>query len=439
MWSEVLTLSPGNEFTSLEQKTEQLRDLLRKHASATAVLPSLQKSIENFPREFSVQGTFVGSATALKEAIGRIIKILDEASEKATVRAEVESRYFLSLADLASFIEENILSSLKGPINAMEWFSSYPPHKDINNLSQEQKSILDKLKQIIELLLNDFKELKKNIESSSFYKPSGSSSLREKSEEIWVKARSVIDEKLLRPEQIILDYRKLLTSPTERVVVGNNEEDRFILPTDYWVTQLEARIVNYVIGIKEERYENLTGWINDAIGEIMDVKIPISGPQGHRNAYVPFELAKDLLYSVEKLNPPQASSTLNEENPEEKIVGGLDFSELEKYIQYDGSFKGLDFSLPLLSHAELEQIGPQEEQEALNNLLRSRVSSSGPSGDRLKRHLSRVIQKGQFTQRQVELQAYAQELCNFLSESGRETTPDQRAFILISATGLFLR
>lgn len=139
----------------------------------------------------------------------------------------------------------------------------------------------------------------------------------------------------------------------------------------------------------------------------------------------------------------KASSALNnqqitrEQVPSGRVLGGIDWTELEKYLQYDGNLKGLDLSFPLLSQAELERLDPQQEQEALDNqLLNVKVPAND---DRLMRHLSGVFEKGQFSQLQPELIRYAQELCNFLEAKGLETTPRQRAFILTADTGIFIR
>lgn len=126
-------------------------------------------------------------------------------------------------------------------------------------------------------------------------------------------------------------------------------------------------------------------------------------------------------------------------NPQQNptgVVGGIDLTEIDRYMQRGGGLEKVDLSLPLLSKKELEGLDLEQEEQTLRNYL---ATGFNPNGDRLKRLLAGLFQEDEFSSRQLDLLHLSQELCNFLSARGIETTPDQRAFILISNTGLFLK
>ena len=147
--------------------------------------------------------------------------------------------------------------------------------------------------------------------------------------------------------------------------------------------------------------------------------------------------SKDLGPEANPLNYGSASSGIDKD----KITpGGIDFrnramGDATKYEPM-GSFKGLNFTLPTLSKAELDTMDTAREIQNLKNMI---AGNMRVSGDRFKRLVAACVQKGEISVRMDDLIACAENMCQ-AEEQGfcmEESSPELREALVILDSGLF--
>ncbi|MFH0763346.1 MAG: hypothetical protein V1925_05625, partial [Candidatus Omnitrophota bacterium] len=136
-----------------------------------------------------------------------------------------------------------------------------------------------------------------------------------------------------------------------------------------------------------------------------------------------------IMQAVEQALARSSSSSLQAPNK----MGAIDFRAMPMAIQPMGIFKGLDFSLPKLSRAELERINTALELEQIKNMLES---GTMPSGQRVKELVAACMQKGKMSEHQDSLLLCLLDICKLEEENAVESSPELReALVIVSSQG----
>ncbi|MEW6009612.1 MAG: hypothetical protein AB1629_08275 [Candidatus Omnitrophota bacterium] len=138
--------------------------------------------------------------------------------------------------------------------------------------------------------------------------------------------------------------------------------------------------------------------------------------------------AKEALEYLEVLerNPANISSS-----PLQSITrktGGIDFRVLPMTIQPMGSFRGLNFKVPQLSQAILEQINIDSEMQQIKNMVQAGIA---PSGQRIKELIAACMQKKEMSSQVDSLLICLADIFKLEEENASESSPELREALAI--------
>ncbi|MDD5130507.1 MAG: hypothetical protein PHS66_05610 [Candidatus Omnitrophica bacterium] len=108
--------------------------------------------------------------------------------------------------------------------------------------------------------------------------------------------------------------------------------------------------------------------------------------------------------------------------------GGIDFRILPMTIQPMGSLSGLNFKLPQLSQAALEQIDINREMRLISNMVQSGIL---PSGERIKELVAACVQKGQINSYADNLLLCLADILKLEEENASESSPALKEALVI--------
>ena len=94
-----------------------------------------------------------------------------------------------------------------------------------------------------------------------------------------------------------------------------------------------------------------------------------------------------------------------------------------------GLFSGLNFTLPMLSKAELESLDLDKELADIRRMVSSGIV---PSGKRLKEYISACYQKGVFDSRRDDIIVSLAEICNLEESLAKESDPELREVLVMA-------
>ncbi|MDO8749443.1 MAG: hypothetical protein Q7J72_10085, partial [Candidatus Omnitrophota bacterium] len=114
-----------------------------------------------------------------------------------------------------------------------------------------------------------------------------------------------------------------------------------------------------------------------------------------------------------------------------EVLGGIDFRSMNMLVQPAGSFTGLDFSLPMLSRAEIESFDLDRELADIRNMVRRGVA---PSGQRLKEYLAVCFEKGETKDKIDSLILCLADIFELQQFEAREASPDYKEALVIADT-----
>ncbi|MEK6568095.1 MAG: hypothetical protein AABZ27_05120, partial [Candidatus Omnitrophota bacterium] len=139
---------------------------------------------------------------------------------------------------------------------------------------------------------------------------------------------------------------------------------------------------------------------------------------------------KDFADEVASGAPEIASSALTiTKKPE--VLGGIDFRQMNMLVQPAGSFSGLDFSLPILSRAEIESFDLEKELADIRNMVRRGIA---PSGQRLKEYLAVCFEKGETKDKIGSLILCLADIFELQQFEAREAPPEYKEALVIADT-----
>ena len=146
---------------------------------------------------------------------------------------------------------------------------------------------------------------------------------------------------------------------------------------------------------------------------------------------------QDLLVIGVKLVLTAASAVVTKtEGPQAAMLdgfGGIDFRQMNMLIQPQGSFasSSLDFTLPMLSKAEIESFDLDKELELIQ-----RMASSGidPIDERLKKYLAVCFARGKTGKEIDELKLCLEDVFTAQQLDARETPDGYKEVIVIADT-----
>lgn len=124
-----------------------------------------------------------------------------------------------------------------------------------------------------------------------------------------------------------------------------------------------------------------------------------------------------------KQNQESISSPISSSN-----VGGIDFRTLPMTIQPMGSFSGLNFKLPQLSQAALQQINIKEEIQQIKNMAQAGIM---PSGERVKELVAACVQKGEINSLADNLLLCLVDILKLEEENASESSSELREALVI--------
>ena len=141
---------------------------------------------------------------------------------------------------------------------------------------------------------------------------------------------------------------------------------------------------------------------------------------------------------VKKLLTSSPMNTSSEDMPNRP--GGIDFRRqaMANSTVYEpmGSFKGLNFTLPTLSKAELDSFDTAQDLRSLKNMIAANMRISG---DRFKRLVAACVQKGEIAVRLDDLIACAVDMCQVeeMAFCLEESSPELREALVMLESDQF--
>ncbi|MEK6564568.1 MAG: hypothetical protein AABZ65_06040 [Candidatus Omnitrophota bacterium] len=132
--------------------------------------------------------------------------------------------------------------------------------------------------------------------------------------------------------------------------------------------------------------------------------------------------------------PEIASSALTiTKKPE--VIGGIDFRQMNMLVQPAGSFTGLDFSLPMLSRAEIESFDLEKELADIRHMVRRGIA---PSGQRLKEYLAACFEKGETKDKIDSFILCLADIFELQQFEAREASPEYKEALVIADTRRYI-
>jgi len=129
---------------------------------------------------------------------------------------------------------------------------------------------------------------------------------------------------------------------------------------------------------------------------------------------------------IANLKNKESSSPVNSTIP--RKTGGIDFRTLPMTVQQMGSFNGLNFRLPQLNQAELNQINIDLEMQQIKNMVQS---GTIPSGERIKELIAACVQKKEMNSQVDNLLLCLADIFKIEEENASESSPELKEALVI--------